>query len=85
MVGEDFGAAIARKQPLLAGRRVFTRLRDDLRMPVICPTCQLAIEASVPAAGYFAWGCFRYFGSAPFFEAAFSNVTRKQAPPVNWP
>src|ERR1700722_6192318 len=32
-------------------------------MPVICPMCQLAFEASMPAASYFAWGCFRYFGS----------------------
>ena len=32
-------------------------------MPVICPPCQLAFDASMPAAGTFAWGCFRYFGS----------------------
>src|SRR5438094_6785656 len=31
-------------------------------MSLICPTCQLAFEASMPAACYFAWGCFRYFG-----------------------
>ena len=37
---------------------------DDQRMPVICPTGQvLGQSAPVPAtAGYFAWGCFRYFG-----------------------
>jgi hypothetical protein len=36
-------------------------------MPVICPTCQvLGQSASVPTtAGYFAWGCFRYFGFEP--------------------
>jgi hypothetical protein len=35
-------------------------------MPVICPTRQLAIEASMLAAGYFAWGCFQYFGTRAF-------------------
>jgi hypothetical protein len=47
-------------------------------MPVICPTCQLAFEASMPAACYFAWGCFRYLG-ARIFEGEFSNVTRSYA------
>jgi len=42
----------------------FAGLRNDEGMPVICPTCQRAFEASMPAASYFAWGCFRYFGSA---------------------
>jgi hypothetical protein len=40
-------------------------------MLVICPTGQVAF----PAARYFAWGCFRYFGSAPL-EREFSNVIR---------
>jgi len=39
-------------------------LRDGEEMPLICPTCQLAFKVSMPAACYFAWGCFRYFGSA---------------------
>jgi hypothetical protein len=53
-------------------------LRDGEEMPLICPTCQLAFEASMPAACYFAWGCFRYFG-ARTFEGDFSNVTRSYA------
>jgi hypothetical protein len=43
---------------------MLTGLRDGEEMPLICPTCQFAFEASMPAACYFAWGCFRYFGSA---------------------
>jgi hypothetical protein len=39
--------------------------RDDGVMPVICPTCQMVSKDAsgiAPAvAGYFAWGCFRYF------------------------
>ncbi len=48
----------------------------------------------MPAACYFAWGCFRYFG-ARTFEGDFSNVTRSYAgkgtvrmvagPRVVWP
>jgi hypothetical protein len=49
-------------------RRIFRRglnSCDDEDMPVICPdVSSIAQSASVPAAaGYFAWGCFRYFGS----------------------
>jgi len=43
----------------------FYRLRDDRILQVICPTCQVEfVESEVVAAtaGYFAWGCFRYFG-----------------------
>jgi len=32
----------------------------------------------MPAARYFAWGCFRYLG-ARTFEGEFSNVTRSYA------
>jgi hypothetical protein len=36
-------------------------------MQLICPTCQNvfaeSLKASMPVTtGYFAWGCFRYFG-----------------------
>jgi hypothetical protein len=34
-----------RNSPPLAERRALTGLRDDERMPVICPTCQRAFEA----------------------------------------
>jgi hypothetical protein len=30
--------------PAIAGRRAFTRLRDDAGMPLICPTCQVAFS-----------------------------------------
>jgi hypothetical protein len=44
------------------GRGAFTKLRDDEGVPLICPTCQVLLQASMPAiACYFAWGCFRYF------------------------
>ena len=38
-------------------------------MPLICPTCQPAFDPSMPAACTFAWGCFRYFGSAHLYTA----------------
>jgi len=44
------------------------QLRDHVIVPLICPTCQkdffaTSLKAHPPAtAGYFAWGCFRYFG-----------------------
>jgi len=42
--------------------RAFDGLCDDEAVPLICPTCQELAQASLPAsAGYFAWGCFRYF------------------------
>jgi hypothetical protein len=52
------------------------RLRDDESTPVICPTCQLAFEASLPAACYFAWGCFRCFGTRAFERDAATSLER---------
>jgi hypothetical protein len=37
-------------------------MSDDGIVPLICPTCQNVFERSLKATGYFAWGCFRYFG-----------------------
>jgi hypothetical protein len=48
-------------RPKLRGVGRFQDLREDESMPLICPTCQLAVKASMPAACAFAWGCFRYF------------------------
>ena len=48
-MGEDFSAAIATDAPAIAGRRAFTGLRDGEEMPLICPTCQRAFDASMPA------------------------------------
>src|SRR6202035_6067050 len=64
MVGEDVEPQSQPPRHMVAERRAFTGLRDGEEMPLICPTCQLAFEVSTPAACYFAWGCFRYFGSA---------------------
>ena len=62
--------------PAVAERRAGVKgWRDGEEMPLICPTCQLAFEASPPAAGYFAWGCFRYFG-VPLRKRDISSVTR---------
>ena len=58
-----------RRAAMVAARRAFTGLRDDEEMPVICPTCQLAFDPSMPAACTFAWGCFRYFGRAHLYTA----------------
>src|ERR1700727_3259349 len=44
-------------------------------MPVICPTCQLAFEASVRAARTFAWGCFQYLGSRLRVGPVISTIT----------
>jgi hypothetical protein len=46
--------------------RAFYKLGEDKLVPLICPTCQNifagSLKASMPTiAGYFAWGCFRYF------------------------
>src|ERR1700688_1303025 len=49
IVGEDFSAAIAAGGAIIAERRAFTGLRDGEEMPLICPTCQLAFDASSPA------------------------------------
>src|SRR5260221_12290563 len=64
MVGEDVEPESQPARRIVADRRAFTGFRDGEEMPLICPTCQLALKASLPAACYFAWGCFRYFGSA---------------------
>ena len=63
-MGED----LSRKRtdaPAMAGRRAFTRLRNDGGMPLICPTSQI-VFCCIHAACYFAWGCFD--------ESAFSEV-----------
>src|ERR1700682_2627765 len=62
MVGEAFSAATATDAPAIAGRRVHGEFRNNEIMPLICPTCQIALR--MPAAAcYFAWGCFRYLGA----------------------
>jgi hypothetical protein len=41
-----------------------TRRGNDAIVPMICPTRQMVSEnrrATAAVAGYFAWGCFRYF------------------------
>jgi hypothetical protein len=47
----------------MAHTQPFSEFRDDESVPLICPTCQVfGPEPPVAAAaGYFAWGCFRYF------------------------
>ena len=48
---EFFFGLIATDAPAMAGRRAY-RLRDDERMPVICPTCQIVfanLHAGAPA------------------------------------
>ncbi len=66
-------------RPLLRGPTGVTGLRDDEGMPLICPTCQVAVRATA-AACTFAWGCFRYFGSAhpgsPDLVNAVGNMVR---------
>jgi hypothetical protein len=44
IVGEDFRPQSQTDAPAVAGRRAFTRLRDDEEMPLICPTCQVALS-----------------------------------------
>ena len=48
-------------------RWCFMDLRDDEIMQVICPTRQVNFVKSegIATAGYFAWGCFRYFEFGP--------------------
>jgi hypothetical protein len=60
-------------------RGAFNGLCDDERMPVICPTCQvLGQSASVRAtAGYFAWGCFRYFGATSWAPSSKQSRSRR--------
>ena len=71
-----FGPQSQPTRPAIAERRAFTGLWDDEGMPLICPTCQLAIRAAA-AACYFAWGCFRYF-----WERAFSRGSSPTSPAV---
>jgi hypothetical protein len=42
IVGEDLGRNRADAPASWCGATVFTRLRDDEEMPLICPTCQVA-------------------------------------------
>jgi hypothetical protein len=56
IVGEDLSRNRA-DASAIAGRRSFTRLRNDEGMPLICPTSQIVFRC-IHAAGYFAWGCF---------------------------
>jgi hypothetical protein len=66
MVGEDFSRNRA-DAPAIAGRRPFTRLRNDEGMPLICPTSQIVFRCiHADSLCYFAWGCFD--------ESAFSEV-----------
>jgi hypothetical protein len=67
VVGEDVEPQSQPARRIIAERQAFRGLRDGEKMPLICPTCQLAFEASIPAACYFAWGCFRYFLAARTF------------------
>jgi hypothetical protein len=60
-------------------------LRERAIMPLICPTCQNVFarrEASMPASpGYFAWGCFRYFGflGVAFLVASPSSLSLRSS------
>src|SRR5438552_2867260 len=46
----------------IAGPRAFNGSCDGEGVPLICPTCQVLAQTSLPAtACYLAWGCFRYF------------------------
>src|SRR5437868_8836389 len=44
IMGEDFSAAIATDAPAIAGRRARTGFRNNRKMPLICPTCQVALS-----------------------------------------
>jgi hypothetical protein len=77
MVGEDLSRNRT-DAPAGAGRGASTGLRDDEGMPLICPTCQVGFRMAA-AAGYFAWGCFRYFWCT--FEGEFSHGAVK---PTVW-
>jgi hypothetical protein len=56
--GEDFEPKSQTDAPASAERRLFAGFRNNGRMPLICPTCQVAFRMP-EAACYFAWGCFR--------------------------
>jgi hypothetical protein len=50
---------------MIDGMAVRKNCRDVTFLPLICPTCQNVFAGSdlgIDHAGYFAWGCFRYFG-----------------------
>src|SRR5258708_4303255 len=72
-------------QPAIAEQTQFmsTRLSltDDEGLPLICPTCQVLLQASMPAmSGYFAWGCFQYF----WLEGCLCRTPwRPRAAPIN--
>jgi hypothetical protein len=70
MMGEDVEPQSQPARRMVAERRALTGLRDGEEMPLICPTCQLAFDASMPAACTFAWGCFRYFWERIFAGGA---------------
>ena len=46
IVGENFSASIATDAPASAGRRAHTGFRNNERMPLICPTCQLVLSGA---------------------------------------
>ena len=43
-MGEDFSAEIAADAPAIAGRQMVTAFRNNGTMPLICPTCQVALS-----------------------------------------
>ncbi len=59
-------------------RSLTSRFRNNGIMPVSCPTCQVAVS-NPGSGGYFAWGCFRYFFSAPCpaREVARTSISRR--------
>jgi hypothetical protein len=72
IVGEDFSAAIATDAPAVAGRPAFTRFRNNGRVPLICPTCQVAF----PNAGsrqLLCMGLFSIILGARMAEARLPN------------
>src|SRR3954447_18636227 len=55
----SFSPAREPRRPLWWRAAAFDRLGDDEGMPLICPTCQVLLQAFMPpAAGYFAWVVF---------------------------
>src|SRR4051794_40008144 len=44
-----------------SGAHLLPNFRDDDDLPVICLTRQGVRTIFLVSAGYFAWGCFRYF------------------------
>jgi hypothetical protein len=73
MVGEDVEPQSQPARRMVAERRAFTGLRDGEEMPLICPTCQLAFEASMPAPAPLHGVVFDILGARTFkllFRAA---------------